>query len=216
MVLVSAGPDGISVPGVGWTDQSTQYNSNLNLETSAGPNSSLLNSAALNGYVAWSLIPEDSIATVNHAASTHLQLTRVLVPANGSVGHLDFDFTTGGTVTVFWAGIYSAAGVLLATSAESHTLISTSALTPIAMTTSVNLSGGTVYYVGTTLTWSVQPVLAGSTMGGGAGTTWMTNPNLTVATANSADAGVNATLPATVTMSSNTFLANKIWVGLRA
>lgn len=208
----SLGPDGIGVSGYSWTNQSTQYNSNKSLDSYGSPNSTLFNSAANNGYVGWSLLPEDAIATVNTAASTTLQMTRVYVPNGGSVGHLDFDFTTAGTVTVFWAGIYSASGVLLATTAESHAAISASALTPLALTTAVNLTGSTNYYVGTTLTWSVQPVVAGATIS----SAYMTNPNLTAATANSATAGTSATLPSTVTMSSNTLTASKLWVGLRA
>lgn len=206
------GPDGIDVSGYGWTNQSTQFNSNKSLQSYGAPNSGIFNAAANNGYGAWSLIPEDAVASVNHAASTTLQLTRVWVPTSITVGHLDFDFTTVGTVTVFWAGIYSAAGTLLGTSAESHAAIANPALTPIALTSSVNLSGGSFYYVGTTLTWSVQPVLAGSTMVSAA----VANANLTAATANTATAGTNATLPSTITMSSNTTIATKIWVGLRA
>jgi hypothetical protein len=211
-MATSVGPDGIDVTGYGWTNQSTTFNTNKSLESYGAPNSALYNAATNNGYVAWSLIPEDAIATVNHAATTVLQLTRVFVPASATVGHVDFNFTTSGTVTVFYAGIYSAAGVLLGSTAESHASISTSAITGLALSSSVNLSGGSFYYVGTTMTWSVQPVMAGSTMA----SAFVANANLTAATDNTATAGTNATLPSTITMSSNTAIATKLWVGLRA
>lgn len=35
----SVGPDGIDVSGLGWSSQSTQFNSRSNLESSAGPTS---------------------------------------------------------------------------------------------------------------------------------------------------------------------------------
>lgn len=208
----SVGPDGIDVTGYGWTNQSTQFNSNDSLYSYGSPNSSLYNPASNDGYSAWSLIPEDAIATINHAATTVLQLTRVFVPSNTTIGHLDFNFTATGTVTVFWAGIYSASGSKLATTAESHSAITTTALTSLALASSVNLTGGSNYYVATTMTWSGQPILAGSTMA----SAYVANPNLTAALSNTATAGTNATLPTSITMSSNTQIATKLWVGLRA
>lgn len=217
----SVGPDGIDVTGYGWTNQSTTFNSNKSLESYGSPNSALYNPAAQNGYVAWSMLPDDSISTTNHVASTHGQLTRIFVPSNATVGHADFYFTTTGTVTVFYAGVYTASGAQVSglTTAESHASIVNTALTSLAFTSSAMLTGGQFYYVFTTMTWSVQPVLSGYTAsaGGSGGNIAMANAGVAVATAPvTADYGVQATLPASLTMSGLTGLGTKIWVGLRA
>jgi len=220
MVLTPVAADGVQTIIPGWTNQSASPYS-TGLESYSNTSAPLFDPPQANNYVAWTLIPDDAIGTTNHVASTHGQLSRVFIPANGSVGHLDFLFTTAGTVTVFYAGIYSATGVQLAVTAESHASISGSAITALALTAATNLTGGTFVYVFTTMTWSVQPVLAGVNYASAGGATnyaiAMANAGLTVATApNSSDYGVQATLPASLTMSGLTGYGSKPWIGLRA
>lgn len=199
----------------GWTDQQLSGS----LESYANASSTLFNPALRNGYSAWSVDVDDAISSVNHVASTHGQLTRIYVPANCTVGHVDFYFTTTGTVTVFLAGLYSATGAQLAiTSSSLHGSIVNTALTTANLATSANLVGGNNYYLFTTMTWSVQPVLAGVTYpaGGAGGAIAFGNAGSVVATAPiTADYGVQATLPASLTLSGLTGLGTKIWAGLR-
>lgn len=199
----------------GWTDQQLS-----SLESYANASSTLFNPALQNGYNAWSLELDDATSATNIVASTHGQLTRIYVPANCTVGHADFYFTTTGTVTVFLAGLYSSTGAQLAiTSASAHGSIVNTALTPVTFASSANLVGGNYYYMFTTLTWSVQPVVAGVTYpaGGAGGAIAFGNAGVTVATAPiTADYGVQATLPASLTLSGMTGLGTKMWVGLRA
>ena len=78
------------------------------LESYAGPSSTLFDPPNANGYAAWSLIPEDAITTNLAHTSTNGFLTRVFVPANGSVGHLDINITSSGAITNAVFGLYSA------------------------------------------------------------------------------------------------------------
>lgn len=218
MVQVSAAVDGITNQGVGWTNQSSSpYSSDL--ESYAGPSSSLFNAANQNGYVAWSMLPDDAIASTAPAATTHGQLTRVFVPAGGPVGHLDFYLSAIGTPTAFYAGVYSATGVQLAVTAESHAALLNTGLTSLALTASTTLTGSSFVYVFTTMTYTGSPTFAGCTylVGGTGGNIAIANANVAAATAPvTADYGVQATLPASLTLSALTGLGTKIWVGLRA
>src|SRR5690348_9228670 len=126
-MATSVGPDGIAVSGYGWTNQSSTFNSNKSLESSAGPNSSLLNSAAQNGFLAWSMIPQDSISTHTIGTTLTNYLVRVYVPANGtSTKAAIVPHTNVANISAFYMGLYSAAGAQLAVTAESHTAIGTS------------------------------------------------------------------------------------------
>lgn len=199
----------------GWTDQQLSGS----LESYSNASSTLFAPSLQNSYSAWSMPMESAASATNHVASTHGQLTRIYVPSNCTVGHVDFYFTTTGTTTVFLSGLYSATGAQLAVTAESHAAIINTAITPVAFTTSPTLAGGNFYYLFTTITWSVQPVLAGATYvaGGAGGAIAFGNANLTVASAPStADYGVQAILPASLTLSGLTGLGTKIWAGLRA
>jgi hypothetical protein len=213
MALTSTGVDGIDVPGYGWSNQ--QYTS---LESYSGPTSELFNAAVGNGYLAWSGLPNDFNTAVTPPVSTHALLTRVFVPTNGVVGHADFYFPTTGTPTVFYAAVFSAAGAQLATSAESHSGIVASALTPVAFTASAALTGGQFVYVFTTLTYtSTLTMAAWTAVGSSTGPAAYANANLAVATApDTCDYGVQATVPTSLTLTGLTGLASKIWVGLRA
>jgi hypothetical protein len=205
----------------GWTNQNLGQaigTLTTNIEAGAGPGSPGYQTPSQNNYVAWSMIPQDSIGTTNHVATTHGQLTRVIVPQVAPVGHIDFYFTTTGTTTVFYAGLYTGTGVQVAATAESHASIVNTGLTSLAFAASTIVSPG-IYYVFTTITWSVQPVLSGytATAGGAGGAIAMANAGLAVATApDTADYGVQATLPASLTLSGLTGLGVKLWCGLRA
>jgi hypothetical protein len=215
MGLTSTGVDGIDVPGYGWTNQ--QYTS---LESYSGPSSELFNAAVGNGYLAWSGLPNDfNTAVAWPVASTHGLLTRVFVPTNCSVGHADFYFPATGTPTVFDVSLFTSAGVQLAAAADAHSSVVNTALTPVAFTASATLTGGTFVYVFSTLTYTGSPTIAGWTAvaGGTGGAIAYANANLTVATApDTADYGVQATNPSSLTLTGLTGLASKIWVGLRA
>jgi hypothetical protein len=198
----------------GWTDQQL-----ASLESYANASSTLFVPSLQNGYNAWSLELDDATATVNFPASTHGLLTRIYVPANCTVGHVDYYFTTTGTTTVFLSGLYSATGAQLATSVDAHAAIVNTALTPVAFAASANLVGGNYYYLFTTITWSVQPVLAGVTYptGGSGGAIAFGNAGVTLASAPiTSDYGVQATLPASLTLSGQIGYASKVWAGLRA
>lgn len=211
----SVGPDGIDVTGLGWTNQSALFNSNKSLESSAGPNSSLLNSAAQNGFLAWSMIPQDAIST--HTVGTTLTnyLIRVYVPANGtSTKGAIIPHTNAANISAFYMGLYSTAGAQLAVTAESHAAIVSSgndAVYEPSWTASVPVTGGQFYYILVLTGWATgAPTYAGCTGSSAASL----NAGLTAATGYSVSNGTAATPPASYTMSSNTLLATAPWVAI--
>lgn len=227
MPLQSVGVDGISVPGVGWTDQSlTPYSSGL--ESSGGGTLGIASTPAGNNYLGWSMIPEDAIASNSHT-STQAFLVRVVAASGGPAGHLDLAFTTLGTVSNAVFGLFNASSFAvgpLAWTAEVHASLQA----PGTMTSltwngtnspaSPSLVAGTVYWIYYELTFSTATNLAGSA---GANAATM-NANLTASATNANNSmvltsGGPTSLAANTTLAPQTSWANnalKTWFGLRA
>lgn len=214
-MATSVGPDGIAVSGYGWTNQSTLFQSNLSLESSAAPNSDLFSTAAQNGFLAWSMITQDAIST--HTVGTTLTnyLIKVFVPASGATTKAAIiPHTNVANISAFYMGLYSAAGAQLAVTAESHTAIQTSgndAVYEPSWTTATTVTGNTFYYILVLAGWATgAPTFAGCTGSSAASL----NAGLTAATGYSVSNGTAATPPASYTMSSNTLLATAPWVAI--
>lgn len=215
-MATSVGPDGIDVSGLGWTSQSTLFQSNMSLESSAGPNSSLLNEAQQWGFLAWSTPVTDAQSSFTIGTTLTNYLARIYVPANGSTTKaFCFPQTNVANISAFYMGLYSAAGAKLAATAESHTAIGTSgnnALYTPSWAAATTVTGGQFYYVAMIVGWATgAPTFACSTPSSNAN---LLNANLTAATAVAASNGTAATPPASYTMSSNSTLASVLWVGI--
>ena len=151
-MATSVGPDGIDVPGVGWTTQSTQYNSNKNLESSLGPTSTLYNSAFRQGYNAWSYDPALTQGTAPSISTTTLA-TLIYVPQNFTCSNVDWIEVTGtpNVTLALWSST-APAGVatpLAWTAATAATAAGVNTLTWNGTNSpaSVTLIGGQSYFV---------------------------------------------------------------------
>lgn len=227
MVLPSAAVDGVTNIVAGWTDQAlTPYSSGL--ESYGGGTLGIAATPAGNGYLGWSMIPEDAIASNSHT-STQAFLVRVVASTGGSCGHLDMVFTTLGTVSNAVFGIYNAAsfavGPLAWTGQVSASLTAPTGMTSLTWNgasspASVNLQAGSTYWIYYELTFSTATNLAGSA---GANITSM-NANLTASATNANNSMVLASggptsLTASTTLTPQTSWINnalKTWFGLRA
>lgn len=188
----------------GWTNQ--QFTSNL--EEGFAPTSLSSSGAAAQGYLAWSMNPLDVVSTFSPVSAT-TYLVRCMAPLAGVVSKMDLNATTAGTQTHVYAGLYSAAGALIA-SAVDFTASWGAGKNTFSWTTPALIAGGTFVWVALNLTWSVQPVLAA------AAASSVQNFNTTAATALFSVAATSTVpLPATNAMASNTASALAIpWVAL--
>lgn len=194
----------------GWTVQQ-----NADLE-SGTPNPGAINPAALDGYVAQSILVEDSITSVTHATTGYL--TRIYVPEPGTVTHLDWvQATATGAAAQF--GLFTAAALTSAVtplawgsaSQGSTTGVISNTFNGSSSPTSVSLNGNTFYYIYSYHTGT-------STVGCCTASAPALNPNLTTTTPSTATVG---SAPTTVTSSTtlntltNTLAGSKFWYGLR-
>lgn len=225
--LQSVGVDGIAVPGVGWTDQSTTpYSSGL--ESSGGGTLGIATTPAGNGYQAWSLIPEDAYQTFTPTTLVGY-LTRVVASTGGPSGHLDMVLHSAGTVTNAVFALYSGASFAtgpIVWTADQHAAF---AAGTVSMTwngagspASANLAAGVTYWVYTEITTSAAPTIAGA-VPTGAQSAVILNVNLT-ATSSFANNSMSLAAGAPTTIASNTTLTpqtswanlnSKMWFGLR-
>lgn len=221
-VNVSGGYDGVSYPP-GWTDQSNLPGS---LESGGSGGSLGPSTPAANGYLAWSMIPEDVIATNAHATTAGF-LTRVVAGVGGVSSHLDFVVISSGAVTNAVFALYTGPAFAtgpLAWSADVHTTI-TGAAGLYSITwggasspASVNLQAGSTYWVYSEIT-GTSPTLGGSA---GASAASM-NANLTASASFANNSLTIATGPYTALTSASTITpqttwansATKMWFGLR-
>ena len=163
-MLIPVAVDGISVQGVGWTNQATTPYS-IGLESSGGPNAIMLNKAYANNYYAGT-VDLTSVGTGTLAATSgYVYAMRFFVPANFTAAHVDTFATTAGTVTVADVGIYTMAGVLLSKGLTADLTTGgggawTAGVNTWALETVVGLTGGTFYYVTLETTSSSAPSVA--------------------------------------------------------
>lgn len=224
----------------GWTNQNLGQavgTLTTNIESGSGPGGFGTVSPAANGYSAWSMLPEDAIASVavGASATSFGWLTRV-VANGGPCGHIDMITATGSPATITGCvfALYSASSLAvgpLAWTASKTATQFTAATTAFSFAwdgasspASVSLSGGQPYWIYTTATFSGSGVLtlAASTAQSAAAM----NPNLTASATNadnsmtlspapvlySAVTATSALAPQTTWATS----ASKFWFGLRA
>lgn len=148
-LLTSAGPDGIAVSGVAWTNQSTQYNSNKTLEGGGPAASTILNAAIRQGYSAWSFDP--MLANGALSAATTIA-TLIYVPQTFTCATFDMiPVATAGNLTVALWPSNAPAGVatpLAWSAATAASLAAVNALTfnGASSPASVTLVGGNSYF----------------------------------------------------------------------
>lgn len=147
MVMQSAGPDGITVPGYSWTDQSTLYNSNKNLQSYGAAASGIINPAERYGYPVWTYDPALSLAA-GVSISTTTYVSAVYAPQNCTVSNVDWIQVSGTpNVTVAIWPATAPAGVATPLAYGTAAAASAAALNTQALNTSVNLTGGQMYLV---------------------------------------------------------------------
>lgn len=225
-VNVLGGFDNVTFP-MGWTDQLvTNPGVGASLESSgAGSFNSGASTPAGNGYLAWSLTPEDATSNALAMTTTSGWLSRVVASTGGSCGHLDMAFVSG-TITNAVFALYSgpsfATGPLVWT-ADAHTAMSAGIVSltwnGASSPASFSLVAGQTYWVYAEWTGTTPVVVGNSYV-----TAAVANVNLT-ATASYANnamtlaAGAPTTLAANTTLTPQTSWANsavKPWYGLRA
>lgn len=226
MVLASAAVDGVTNIVAGWTDQAlTPYSSGL--ESSGGGTLGIASNPAANGYLAWSMIPEDAIATNSHTSGSAF-LTRITAQTGGPCGHIDLVMVSGNAVTNAVFGIYNSAsfavGPLAWTANVSATITGAAGLYSLTWNgasspASVNLQAGATYWIYSEIT-GTTPTQAGSA---GANAAAM-NANLTASATQGQNSESIVTAPYTTLTAASTLApqttwaasATKMWFGLKA
>lgn len=209
---VVGGSDGVTFPG-GWTDQANLTGS---LESYANSSSYLFNPPSQNGFLAWSMVPQDSIASFTIGTTLTNYLTKIFVPASGTTTKgACIPHTNVANVSAFYMALYSADGqTKIAATAESHTPLIASGndvLYEPSWAASASVVGGLFYYVVMIVGWATgAPTFAGCAGSSAASL----NAGLTAATSFAASNGTAATPPASYTMASNTALASAPWVAI--
>jgi hypothetical protein len=225
-VNVVGGYDGVTDPP-GMTSQSTTSTLDIGaaLESSGGGTLGVTSTPAGNGYLAWSMIPEDAIASNAHTTLNGI-LTRVVAATGGPSAHLDMVITTVGTPTNAVMGIYSGASFAtgpLAWTADFHASITATGMLTVTWNgssspSSVNLVAGQTYWIYSEITGAT------TNLAGCAGNATALNANLT-ASATYANNSMNIASGPYTTLTSSSSLtpqttlancANKMWFGLRA
>jgi hypothetical protein len=199
----------------GWTDQNLGVAVGAlspNVEQGFGANSSVFNMAQQWGYIGWSMITEDAIANPLHPVTNQTWVTRVFIPVTAVNSKVDVVFTTAGTQTHWFMGIYNAAGTLMATTVDSTASVALGLVTLNWVTPTI-LQGGTFYWVVSNFTFSAAPALAGCTGASAAAL----NANLTIAAPEAATnvTLANAALPSPLVFASNVLFTSEPFIGLK-
>lgn len=209
-----------------------------NIESGTGPSGyGGTSTPSANGYIAWTMLPEDAITSVaiGTTATSFAWLTRVVVGAGGACSKLDLVTATGSPATITGAvfALYSSAslatGPLVWSASQTQTQFTTAnSLYTVtwggsSSPSAVNLFPGQTYWVYSTATFSGSGVLtlAASTAQNAAAM----NNNLVASTTNacnsmslspapvlySAVAASSALVPSTSWVQAS----SKFWFGLR-
>lgn len=218
--------DGVTFPP-GTTAQSTVAALDWGgaLETYGGGTLGIASTPAGNGYLGWSLIPEDAYQVFTPTTAVGY-LTRIVASTGGSCGHIDFVLHATGTVTVSTIGIYTGAGFAVGPAAfiaNASAAYGVAGLVSLAWGSPFQLQAGATYWIYHEITTSAAPTLAGAVpTGAQAGAILNVNLTATSAFANNSmtlAAGAPTALAANTTLTPQTSWTNlnsKIWYGLKA
>jgi len=147
---VSTGPDGISVLGVGWTNQSSTYNTNKSLESYGAASSAIFNPAVKRTYQAWTYDPIFAGGTAQAASTTMAVLIYVTETFScTSLDYIGVANTTNVTGAIWPSTAPAGTATPLAWSAA--TANSAAALNSLTWNgasspSSVTLTGGNFYF----------------------------------------------------------------------
>lgn len=166
----------------------------------------------MNGMIAWNFNPNDA-GSGNQTVSGTINLHKIFIPVTGTMTNSIVTVTTAGsglTAGQNFVGLYNSAGTRLALTADQTTNWGTTGAKIAAFTSPPVISTPGFYYVAILSVGTTQPIFAGS-----AGFSNAYNANLTAATFTHADGPTAQTsLPASITMASNTSSTKSIWVAL--
>lgn len=215
MVLQSAGVDGITNPGVGWSDQT--YSTSL--ESSGNSSSINFNPALKNGYNAWTCEPILAGGTPLSISATTAAV-RVYVPANFSCSKIDFINATGTeNVTVGLWPATAPAGTATPLAWSAATAATAGALQQLTLNgasspSAVTLVGGNFYFItlfgSTTGTVACQVGAQIYETNANAGSAWSVTTTYQAATVGT----LTGTLTAASVFGTSTLIASNVWVGL--
>ena len=211
------GPDGIDVSGYGWTNQSTQFNSNKTLESGGPASSSTLNAALRQGYSAWSFDPIFATGSGISAATTLAVL--FYVPQSFTCANFDcIPISTAGNLTVaLWPATAPAgtATPLAWSAATAASLASVNTLTFNGSSSplTVSLTGGNSYFatIFSSAATLMADVLAGQIYTANAAVSGTYSASTLY---RSATVGTVTTVSAASVFGTSTLAAAVPWVGL--
>lgn len=173
----------------------------LNLDNTNSPNDQ--------GFIAWTA----DAATTNTAAnpaSGGVRLGRIILRRSATISYIWLCIVTAGaslTANESFVGLYSSSGTQLGVSADQSSVWTTAGIYKTALTSPYSASAGT-YYVAILSNGTTIPAFTATT--GGAQSA--ANANLTVSTGRALSGpGSQASLPASITMSSNSLNSTAYW-----
>lgn len=173
----------------------------MNLDNTNAPNDQ--------GFIAWTLDP-GLVGGVTSPASGGVRLGRIILRRAATISYIWLSVVNAGsglTSGQSFVGLYSATGTQLAVSADQSTSWASAGIKQIALTSPYSAAAGT-YYVALLTNATTQPGFAYAS----GITNAPANANLTVSTGRSLSGPSSQTsLPASITMSSNTFNTAVYW-----
>jgi hypothetical protein len=212
-MATSVGPDGIDVSGYGWTNQSTTFNSNKSLESYGAAASGIINAAERYGYPVWTYDPVFSLAA-GVSISTATFASAVYVPQNCTVSNVDWVQVSGTpNVTVALWPATAPAGTATPLAYGTAAAATAAALNTQALSTSVNLTGGQMYFV--TIYGSTTGVVSCLTSTAAAANAAEGSPYSVTTTYRAGTVGtLNGTITGSSVFGTSVLSADLIWFGL--
>lgn len=165
--------------------------------------------ASIQSLVAWNYDSEIAGTEFQVVGGT-VYLHKIIIPVASTITNIVLGVTTAGnTLTYARAALYNSAGTQVGITASQTTNWASSGAQVMALTTPYSAAPGT-YWVGTLTTGTTQPKFAVSPGFRAAYEAGVSGATLR----HGSNATSQASLPATVTLASNTSTSDSMWVGL--
>jgi hypothetical protein len=177
-------------PSIGWTFQG-------NLVGPAGPTASPgIDQAPANGLFAWTWDLALNSSVAQTGTSGLLFVSRIVAPRDGTITKLACVTTNAGRgITAAYGALYDASGTLIVQSTNSSASIPTPGFQTFTLSSSQDLTGGTIYQIGIWITGSGVPSFACCPVDNGENNANTSGPTLRFSTANT---GLTTTAPSTI------------------
>jgi hypothetical protein len=163
------------------------------------------------GFIAWTF--DGALTGTAGPSSGGVRLARIILRRAATISNIWVSvITAGATLTAgeSFVGLYSAGGTRLAVSADQSTSWTSAGVKQIALTASYAAAPG-IYYAALLTNGTTPPVFAAT----GPGSNSPVNANLTISTGRALSGpSAQTSLPASITMSSNSFNATAYWFAI--